>query len=1240
MLHPNDEPSPLLESMMTSTNNNTLSYNDIDIDIDALFSTFRQTFPIPKSSYGNGNAKSSSFIRGHDRWLLETLDLLRLLHTMNQQCFVNASKDSTRMRRQIALAYSMLTEVERSCPFSMSFTPDIRQSRQEVVEATDGEKKEENDDYYLDPIFHQNVYTLLHAIRNYTDKTCAKFQRCLDHHPPRSSAEERDLIYDIFLAPVEDDDEGENDECEAPNHAIDGEDDANAGDAAAESSVPNIIQSQQRQSLQSHPPTGTTPRTTPQSSSVVDPIQFQKQQQELLEEELASMASRLKSSTLAMNATLQNQTKELDSMEALAQSNLDQVTHTTKDVEGRLAKKRGWKKQLATWSLIGTVVGMWVLCFMVIRTVPKRNIGNVQLFGRRGGEKDGGRWSLTNSGWKDYLSKGASIFSPELNDEDILQDGEEQMQEQSGTLYMPQECEIHSDGTQTCFGQPDDSPWAMEYINEAEHRRKEQDEESARLDQERVLDERRRTAEEAERLERLQQERVLAEQNRKEQVEEAARLEEIETDRVAAERKRLEEQETERLEHEKVLAERRRLEEQEAARIEQQRIVAERKRMEEEEAARLEQLEQERVLAEQKRKEQGEEAARLEELEKDRVAAERRRLEEEKAARLELERDLAERRRLEEEEAARIEQQRIVAERKRMEEEEAARLDQLEQEKVMAERRRNEEEDAEIEQGRVLAERRRMQEEEAARLEQQRVEAERKRKQQEEEEAAKLEQERVAAERRRLEAVEAARLEQERVLAERRRIQEEEEASKLEQGRVAAELRRKEDEAIEAARLEQERVAAERRRIQEEAVEAARLEQERVLAERRRIQEEEEASKLEQGRVAAELRRKEDEAIEAARLEQERVAAERRRIQEEAVEAARLEQERVLAERRRIQEEEEASKLEQGRVAAELRRKEDEAIEAARLEQERVAAERRRIQEEAVEAARLEQERVLAERRRIQEEEEASKLEQGRVAAELRRKEDEAIEAARLEQERVAAERRRIQEEAVEAARLEQERVAAERMRVEAEEQQRIFAERKRIEVEEAARLEQERAVAERMRAEAEAEEQQRAEQKRMEEEAAARIEFERKETERVRLIEKDAKVKDTTVDAEQQDVDANAATRVEATDDALVFTAADVRIAAARSENELLAQYISSSPEMIDASDRGGWRPIHEAVRAGNLIGIQLLINAGCELTSRTGRTANGGTALWWAIQRFGEDHSIVQLLRSHGALEAGPTT
>ena len=68
------------------------------------------------------------------------------------------------------------------------------------------------------------------------------------------------------------------------------------------------------------------------------------------------MATSLKSSTLNMNKTLQTQTQELGVMEELAEKNLDDVSKTAKKVEDRLKKKKGLKKQLAMWSLIGSVL--------------------------------------------------------------------------------------------------------------------------------------------------------------------------------------------------------------------------------------------------------------------------------------------------------------------------------------------------------------------------------------------------------------------------------------------------------------------------------------------------------------------------------------------------------------------------------------------------------------------------------------------------------------------------------------------------------------------------------------------------------------------------------------------------------------------------------------------------------------------------------------------------------------------
>ena len=99
------------------------------------------------------------------------------------------------------------------------------------------------------------------------------------------------------------------------------------------------------------------------------------------------------------------------------------------------------------------------------------------------------------------------------------------------------------------------------------------------------------------------------------------------------------------------------------------------------------------------------------------------------------------------------------------------------------------------------------------------------------------------------------------------------------------------------------------------------------------------------------------------------------------------------------------------------------------------------------------------------------------------------------------------------------------------------------------------------------------------------------------------------------------------------------LRMAARNLENGLLARYLAESPSLVDSSDRSNWRAVHEAARAGNLVGLQLLIEAGADLNSMTGRKENGGTALWWAVQRFGEEGDVVQLLRMNGAVEKGPT-
>mmetsp|Transcript_23622 Transcript_23622/g.56995 ORF Transcript_23622/g.56995 Transcript_23622/m.56995 type:complete len:213 (-) Transcript_23622:333-971(-) len=208
--------------------------------------------------------------------------------------------------------------------------------------------------------------------------------------------------------------------------------------------------------------------------------------------------------------------------------------------------------------------------------------------------------------------------------------------------------------------------------------------------------------------------------------------------------------------------------------------------------------------------------------------------------------------------------------------------------------------------------------------------------------------------------------------------------------------------------------------------------------------------------------------------------------------------------------------------------------------------------------------------------------------------------------------------------RIEQEIILAEQAKAEQLEKERLAAEAEAARLE-AERLEQERlADAARRQDELERLENERLEQKRIDQEELAKEAKARKKSEikaKAETMAKEATELATQIAVDNPD-----------------FQSADVRFAAGRLKNDLLAHYISAAPEMVDSSDRGGWRPIHEAARAGNLAGVQLLISAGCDLTSRTGRAGLGGTALWWAIQRFGEDEEVVQFLRLNGALEAGP--
>jgi hypothetical protein len=86
---------------------------------------------------------------------------------------------------------------------------------------------------------------------------------------------------------------------------------------------------------------------------------------------------------------------------------------------------------------------------------------------------------------------------------------------------------------------------------------------------------------------------------------------------------------------------------------------------------------------------------------------------------------------------------------------------------------------------------------------------------------------------------------------------------------------------------------------------------------------------------------------------------------------------------------------------------------------------------------------------------------------------------------------------------------------------------------------------------------------------------------------------------------------------------------------DELIALSVKDA-SLMDLADRNGWKPIHEAARAGRAEIIQFLIDThGVDVNERTNQ-GNGGSPLYWAEQSG--DKETIKLLKSHGAKSYKP--
>jgi len=962
--------SAIMMGEEASNRDRLVSQHDQEMEeIDEVWSTFRLPIPIPYKGRQTNDQQE---------WLVQVVDQLRLLQTMKEQ-FANPNSGASyrssskhhRMKGQINLALSGQARIEQTFP---SIMPPMTDNNEDTTIADDDDDKQK-------PIFYENAHRLVQSMRDETDDICNKFHEWLSRHPEQQTKE--NVIAKIFFAPLEP--EATQDELldEFSDEGDDDIDDFDDDNEDLNRTDKSPVPTQKRQS--------TTRKVFPtkqQRNEDIDPVEFQKQQQELLEEELSSMATRLKSSTLAMNATLQTQTKDLEGMEDIAQANLDSVSSTTKKVEQRLAKNKGWKKKLATWSVIFTVIGMWVLCFMIMRTVPKRKMGNVRVVGWKSWKRFITEKSRRLKNRLDMLLNGESYDSHwEESKSTYEKNRQRHKQPQRQQNNQRQECEILPDGSQECrereiYDNPDAK--AQQLLAERKQRRIEDNMANARTvhasdptditeETEVEEDEDNECIPPTPSMQRLQKSLEGMANSRNNLTKFFESLDEGSEQRQSFLLKNLQ-----------------------GLHSDYQRYVT--------------------AL------EKAQDAARAEHW-------------------------------------AGIEQW-AVADMPFC----TSHIDK-----------------AELEENQV-----------AWTAFSKLIKAEEDRLREAQEKEAKLRKE-----------------------AEDNRLR-----------REAAAKRKAEEEAAVEARKRAEEAAASKRKAEEEVAAAAaaaaalgRKRAEEGAASKRKAEEAEAAA-------AAAARKRAEEEAAAARRAAEKLAAEARKKAEEAAAKRKAEEEAAAAAKRNAEEE----------AAIEARKRaEEEAAEAKRKAEELAADARKRAEEEAAEA-----------RKRAEEANAKRKVEEEEAAAEARKKAE--IEAA-------AEARKKAEEEALEA-----------RKKAEAEARNGPVALHENIQIEATKAIE-----------------------------AAKQIEAEG-------------------------------------------FRASDVRFAASKWQNDLLAYYISEMPVWIDASDAGGWRPLHEAARAGNLVGIELLISAGCDISSRTGRSGNGGTALWWAMQRYGEHHDVVALLRFHNALEAGP--
>jgi prolyl 4-hydroxylase len=107
--------------------------------------------------------------------------------------------------------------------------------------------------------------------------------------------------------------------------------------------------------------------------------------------------------------------------------------------------------------------------------------------------------------------------------------------------------------------------------------------------------------------------------------------------------------------------------------------------------------------------------------------------------------------------------------------------------------------------------------------------------------------------------------------------------------------------------------------------------------------------------------------------------------------------------------------------------------------------------------------------------------------------------------------------------------------------------------------------------------------------------------------------------------------------------SAADVarpegHVAAAVGDLKKINQLALENRQALHAKDENGWQPIHEAVRAGRLDTVALLVRHGADINAVTNRGKGGVSPYNMAMRSFSPEHPISQYLYGMGAVNVGP--